>query len=1045
MNCVFRLLTIAGIFAATAAAQLTRGFVSGTVTDPAGAIMPRVKVTLTRETTSSRHTTLTNQSGVFRFVALESGTYSVVFEKDGFTTTRLDNIELTTAQEVVLNQILPVGASATTISVEGTAPGVQLSKATPTVERTMGQQLIENLPFREVADLAILSPGTVVTGSEFTQIAYSANGQRAGANTITTDGIDNKDPQYGFVSLRSTRELAAELQVRTNSYSAEFGRGLGAQVSIVTRSGTNRWRGEAWDYYGANWMSAVTLANKYAGRPDARFSDHQAGGSLGGPLRRDRTFLFVLGQYAPHREGASANGIGTINIPTAAGYAILSRIPFGQGQTPQSRQAVLDAISFLPEIHAQIRRYDQVRDVSINGLPVEFGTTRIAQSRPFDGVKVRGKLDHRLSDRDNFTYIVQEDYYRGPIAFAWPFSNNTFGRRFASAEDDRNQMHSLSHIRILSPTVVNEARVSAIRHIDSVVGRDDSLPRTVVSGLFTLGPANVSPFIRPRNTYEAQDVLTWTRARHSFKFGAHLLFVDDTFAGGKQNIWTFNNFTDLLNNQANMLTLRLSSAVWSILSIRRNYFVQDDWKIRPDLTLNIGLRYQLANLPEGMFGATRPEIAATGVPGPVQPDRNDVAPRFGFAYSPRTDSGWLGRLAGDGSTVLRGGYGIGYGLLYDADPNTPPVSAITSNYPWNTMLTIDRELLINAFPVVPGSLPSGGRFEPLAAFQNYPADAQNPTTHFYSMSLQREFARAWILELGYLGSRSYHLYVATEHNPAILSPEQARQVIAVRNSNVIPGTQQRRLYPQRGARTFREATAYSKYHAGYVKFDRRFSRGLLIGANYTWSAVLGVGETNSTVQNKNDFRSDYARESFDVPHRFVIHYLWETPGRRFYGGWRISGTSQWQSGRPFSLLTGVDSNGDGDADSDRPDYHPGGRIVLDPVTGNWRSFTLSLDGTGIAVTPLGANGQPLQWSVPKGGNLGRNTFRAPVFSHWSVSVVKPFRIAEHARLEFRTDAQNLFNHRNFDAPVNTMNNLNFGRNQSTPPSRVVQLGAKLRF
>jgi hypothetical protein len=764
-------------------------------------------------------------------------------------------------------------------------------------------------------------------------------------------------------------------------------------------------------------------------------------------LRRDRTFFFGLLTGDPHREGVSANGLNTITIPTPAGFAALNSVRLADGQTAQARQEVLSSLAFLPEIHAQARRYDTIRNVAVNGANIEFGITRIGQTRPSNAWNAQLRLDHSISAKDSISYFFNEGTFGAPVAIGWPFSNNVFGKRFSSSEDDRSQQHALSHTRVFTPALVNEIRLSASRHIDRVIAHDDSVPRTTVQNFFTIGPAGASPFVRPRNTYEAQNVLTWNRGRHSIKFGAHLLFVDDTISGTKQSTWTFNNFANFLNNQADSLTIRLGSSVQTILSHRQNYFVQDDIKLRPDVTVNIGLRYQLANLPEGLFGAATPAIASAGVPGPVLPDRNDVAPRFGFAYSPRAASGWKHRLLGDSATVLRGGYGIGYGLVYEGEIGATLLQ-LSNNYPWNDTRMLDRGQLINAFPAAPAVIQGSG-FNPLATFVNYPENAKNPTTHFYSVSLQRQFAHHYIFEMGYLGSRSYHLYAATEHNPAILTPDQAQKVIAAGTSNVIPDRQQRTLHPEWGLRTFLETSAYSNYNAGYVRFDRRLSRGLLIGANYTWSATLGVGESDIRVQDTKNFRTDYARSAVDIPHRFVFHYVWQTPGRRIYGGWRISGVSQWQSGRPFSIVTGVDSNGDGgpanNSGGDRPNYNSDGRLTLDPVTGNWRTFVTPIDGTGIVVTPLGTNRLPLQSSMPYGGNLGRNTFRGPAFSLWNLSAMKSFRIAETATLEFRANTTNLFNHRNFGPPVASMNSVNFGSNTSTPPSRVVLLGAKLRF
>jgi hypothetical protein len=234
-----------------------------------------------------------------------------------------------------------------------------------------------------------------------------------------------------------------------------------------------------------------------------------------------------------------------------------------------------------------------------------------------------------------------------------------------------------------------------------------------------------------------------------------------------------------------------------------------------------------------------------------------------------------------------------------------------------------------------------------------------------------------------------------------------------------------------------------------VKFDRSLTAGLTIGANYTWSGSFGNGDgllgSDERPSDLSDYGRDWARTALDRTHRFVIHYMWTTPGKKVYGGCRIAGFSQWQSGRPFSIITGVDSNGDDNYPGDRPDYNPNGRLQVDPVTGDWRSFTTALAGDGAFITPLTAEGAPLANSMPGGGNLGRNTFRAPGFALSSVALMKLFRLGEHRSFEFRAECTNVFNHRNFGPPVATMNSPQFGRNMSDPPSRAVLMAVKIRF
>jgi hypothetical protein len=1053
MHTTFRIAWLGGLLAVSGWAQLTQGFLSGAVTDPSGAVVPSVVILLTETSTGVTQRGVTNQAGVYRFVGLEPGTYTADYSKPGFETLRAANIELKTAQEVVLNQAIALAGSAIAVTVESSTAGAQLSKATPSVERRVGQDVLEALPFagsRQVSDVAMLAPGVALTASgptggrgedvESQATGFTANGQRGTANNVLLDGVDVKDSQFTTAQTRHSPEGVAEVHVQTNSFSAEFGRQVGAQISIVTRGGTNQFHGQTWDYFGANRLSAATLANKRAGLEAVRFSEHQAGGSLAGPIRKNRTFFFGLVETTRHAEGDTVNGIQSITIPTASGLAALSRVPLGPDQTPESRKAVLSALSFLTGVHEEIRRYESISTTPVNGVPIEIGTARVPLSPPFVRWNVQARVDHHVSGSDSLSYRFVRQQFDAPVHLG-SFTNTQFGRRFASSNDSDVQIHGLNYTRILTPALINQLRVSANRSTGRIVATEDSLPRTVITGVGTLGPAAVSPLIRPNDSYDLQDVLTGTRGRHSIKIGFELLKIDDVISSNKQNVWTFPNLAAFINDRATSLALRLKTSSEPFRSLRQNYFVQDDFKVRPNFTLNLGLRYQAANIPSGLFSAATPEIAQLGVPGRPRPDRNDWAPRFGFSWSPSPGGAFGKRLLGPGTTVLRGGFGIGYGILYEGDAGGN-VLGIVSNYPWNLVQTLDTPQIANRYPAGPAVDPASPGASATATFENYPIDAKNPTTHFYSFSVQRELRGQYVVEAGYLGNRSYHLFQRVQRNPSLLTPEQAQQVIDSQNTGRIPSPAQRRLNPAWGPRNRLETIGNSNYNAGYVKVDRRLAKGLMVGGNYTWSATLGDSDGSALEGNP---RLDYSRLVTDRPHRFVIHYVWQTPGKRIWGGWRISGVSQWQSGRPFSITTGVDSNGNGTAPvADRPDHNPAGSIALDPVTGDWRSFTSPLTG-GVFVTPLGTNRLLLLYSMPYGGNLGRNTFRGPSFALWSLSVAKLFAVTEHIRLELRADTTNLLNHRNFGPPVSSMNDANFGRNDSNPQSRVILLAAKIRF
>jgi hypothetical protein len=562
---------------------------------------------------------------------------------------------------------------------------------------------------------------------------------------------------------------------------------------------------------------------------------------------------------------------------------------------------------------------------------------------------------------------------------------------------------------------------------------------------------------RLQDTFQWQNVTTKLTGKHSLKFGADIRYLKLFNRSGfdSKGTFVFNNLEDFMNNNAFSFTQAVNEATFDARHKTAYLFFQDNFKVTRDLTLNLGLRYEIQSIPlDGFFGAANSEIAAALVPGPVRQDRNNWAPRLGFSYSP-SKGGWL---FGDGLTVIRGGYGMGYDVLFF---NIATVTA--SNYP-----RVVTQVVNNVPNQYPNLLPKQATvppFNPMAQFVNANEDMQNPTSHYYSLSIQRQFARNYIVEAGYSGNRNYHQIRQGQLNPSILTPAQSAQVIATGNQNAIGSVQQRRLYPQFGPRVTIEATAMSKYNAAFVRFDRKFANGFLLGANYTFSKTmsdndesLGVADiTNSSPQVPQDFfnyRNEWSRSVFDRPHRAVIYYNYDIPGanlsanpvvKRIIGGWGITGSHEWQSGQPFTIRTGVDSGGTGTTAPHRPNYNPNGTIAMDPVTGNLRTFTTPLNGTGIVVSPLTASGTPLANSMPGGGDLGRNTLRGPGHMQTNFSLFKDIAITERWRIRLKSDWINAFNQRNFGNPVATMVSPNFGQNTTDPGGRTMLLSAHIRF
>jgi len=1037
------LLLCSGLFA-----QLTRGFISGTVQDSSGGSIEAVTVTITNLDTNIKRDTTTNSAGVYRFVGVEPGEYSVAFSKSGFESKGLGRISVGTTQEVVVNNTLAIAAMATEVEVKDAPAGVELAKSSATIERTFRAERVESLPTigatRDVTRLTLLAP-TVARATGATVL--SANGQRSRNNNFTIDGVDNNDVGVGVAAVRIIPEQVAEFQAQTSAYSAEFGRNNGAQISTTTKSGTNSFHGDVYDYFAADWMESLTLAQKRTGvYENPRYVQNEPGANVGGRIIKDRTFFFSLIDTTQRNGSPSLDFASPITIPTPEGLAALANAPLGPDQTTQSRQATLGALGFLKDIYPQIHNYDSKNTVNVNGVPVQVGTTRIPLFNPVSFWTVVNRIDHQLTSKDSLSYRNAFDKQERPnIA-----SNTGFGNKWSAAQNILSQTHSLSETRVFSPRLMNEFRASFSRKNLAFPENDPNASTVLITAAFNIGGLNNFPQGRIQNTLQFQNIATYLAGRHSWKMGVDFrrLSMTDTQGADTKGTWRFDTLADFINSRASRVTQAVNTASSEPRQNLTSLFFQDDFRATPNLTLSVGLRYEMNTLPFGLFGVTDPALLAIGVPGPAQPDKNNFAPRLGIAYSPNAQ------------TVFRGGYGVSYdqiffNLISNVAPNLPRVISDTKFAPDT----------YNLYPNLPKITTSTVAIPATTTFFNFLEHPQNPTTHFYSFSIQRDIARTYVVEIGYSGNRSYHQIRQGELNYGVLTTGQAATVIATKNINSIPALQARRLNPAWGTRLIYDTTAGSYYNAMYLRFDKKLGHGLEVGANYTWSDLMSDNDDPLNMANlgdsspalPQDFRNytpEWSRSAYDRPHRFVAFYSYVTPrvsshvGRQILSGWQVSGITEFQSGQPFTVRTGVDSIGNGKTDpSNRPDYNPAGVFLSDQVNGNLRTFTSPLVG-GVFVTPLTTAGLPLANSMPFGGNLGRNTFRGPRFVTSNLSLSKTFSITERWKLRIRNDFYNLFNHRNFGPPENRMSAATFGQNtrdQVGDSSRNMLASVKLIF
>ena len=1052
-------LWMALAFAGPAAAQMTRGGISGTVRDATGGVVPGATVTVTSVVTNQARTTVSDAQGFYRVAALEPGRYTVRTELTGFSTQETRDVPVYTARDSSLDVALKVGGASEDVTVTAKPDSVELNKTDGTIGMTSTERQAVELPLstgRNINNLVLLAPNVMNAtaanngATNIGQGSYVINGQRSRNNNYMIDGSDNNDISVTIATSQIVPEAVQEFQVLTNAYSAEFGRSSGGQVNLITKSGSNTFRGDVWEYYTDSGLYSLTNIEKESGlTKPAKYHRHQFGADIGGPVIKDKLFFYALYQHDMQRPDQRPSTVsGTPRIPTPAGFAALRNVPLGAGQTAASRQAVLDRIGFLQDVYGQGVTFRNVSTTLVNGVPIETGQTNVNIVDPSTYKSPLFRLDYRIGSSDNLTarYSYNGRVDENAISYC------AFGELFCGGQSLKDTNMALSETHTFSSNVLNEARLSLVKRDLLFPENDPSSPTANITGLFQVGGDTNFPQGRVSDSWQFSDTLTWLKGKHSMKFGVDIRYnkLDNIAAFNSKGSFTFNSLQDYMNNNAFLFQQALQTASFQATQWQTFYFVQDDFHVTPDLTLNLGLRYEVSTVPLGFFGATDPQSLASLVPPPVEKDKNNWAPRIGFAWSPRSS----GSLLGDGKTVVRGGWGIGYDVLFY---NLLVVDA--SNFPRVVTASVN-----NVQNVYPNLLTSSGAavFNPLAAWTNSNQNTQSPSAQYYSLSAQRELGD-FIVELGYSGSRGYHGINQIDFNPArVVTPEQAALVRQTGNAAAIPGIQARRLNPQFGVRTRIPADdgpegvdteARSTYNAGFIRVDKRFSSGLQFGASYTLSklmsnndASLGEGGTtrgsSQRPQDYFDYGAEWSIGQFDRTHRFVTNYIYEVPGpksgllKQVLGGWQVSGVTQFQSGRPFTIVTNVDTNGDGNTGSDRPNINPSGTFVWDD---DHKNFT----NNGFYTVPLGSNNLPLANSLGN-GNAPRNSERGAPFWQTDLSVLKRFSLGQR-QLHIRADMINAFNQDRYDNPVNLMNSPSFGQNTNDFGRRSVILSAKVIF
>jgi hypothetical protein len=1022
-------------------AQTSRGTVLGAVTDPQGAVIPGATAELKNVETNQTRTSTTNDSGIYRFDAVDLGRYELRLSAQGFRAYTAKGIEIQANRVATFDAQLETGGTEVVVEVNaGTEEILQKSDAVRGGNfnfKEISKISLANLNPYEITRLlpgVILPTGTTNFGN-FGSSGFSINGSRPRGNNYLLDGTENNDisvtgPAYSL----SNEDAVAEVSLQTGLFSAEFGRAGGGVFNQVTKSGTNQFHGTARELYLSQAFNATTNGNRLNGlKKPPVFTENIFGGTFGGPIKKDKTFFFGSAQWDRFRSTANFNAGTPVNggpfiVPTANGLARLRQL-FPAGSNPRV-DLFLSAFNGLVGVSSPTQiALGKAPGGTVDRGSIEFGGVGIPSASISNGRQFTGRVDHTISEahRLAFRYLFDDS-----ISTPSNISNPGFIQDF----NGRSQNFLVSYTWLIAPTMTNELRFSYGRInfnfpiSGTSVADAFTLPKVNIQGITGYGIETNIPQFRIANNYLVQETMSKVYKSHTFRFGGEYLrqlaqqrppFVErGSFnfqgSGGSTGL---ANYIDNLSGFRSTANKNFGDPVYRPNLNRVSLFFQDTWKVTQELTLTLGLRYedfgQPANAAFG-FPAINLDPTTFLIPNTVARDRNNLGPVVGFAWAPRFRTGVLGFLFGEEKTVWRGGYQVSYDTFFNnllsniaADS---PNSLSTTFTDASSGSAVTSRGTANFFP---GSLPATARTPVATDSQTslFNPGIRNPYTQRFSLELQRELPWKVVVDVAYVGSLGRKLFVTEDVNPL-----------------VAPGV---RRYTNLGIRRMRTNGVNSAYNALQVRVDKGFSHGFQFISSYTYSKNIDNNSEVFATSNSGNASSlssvpvfqgglnlDRALSDFDRRQVFTTGYIWDLPGPRqgllgqIAGGWQLGGAVVFQSGAPYSLNNGSDRNGDGVTGTDRPD------IGNPNAPHNTRATISTTCSTGFANPD--ANGACVTANdvyvvqgtgFPTVKTIGRNTERSKAGQNFSTSVFKTFNVTERFKVEYRFETFNTFNHPQF--------------------------------
>ncbi len=1074
----------------SAMAQQETATIIGEIKDPTGAAVPRARITITNNETGLSVKSESNEQGLYVVTSLKPGPYSVTAEVSGFKKIVRGGITLQVNQVVRIDMDLQVGEL--TSIVEITQGAALLETETSARGSVIDQKKIVDLPLngRDYNQLALLSPGVLPGTPRLASVNFkgvlNVNGNRTFNNVFLLDGVDNISYSNSFRGenvqlVQPSIEALQEFKIQTNAYSAEFGRSSGAVVNATIKSGTNAIRGSVYEFLRNDVLDANNFFSNALGAPKPVRQRNQFGAAVGGPLIKNRTFWFGDYEGLRDREGVprvrqvptadEKAGLFSSSVvdPFAAGRPEFAKNAAGRWVIPQNRWDPVGAaiVKLIP-------------DANVPGTTI-YASTPVTRTRQ-DQFDVR--LDHQfkptLTMFGRYSFVDTNTFRPAPLpGLAEGSFNDAFG-----ANENRSQGLAIGLTWTFSPTMVGEFRFGyargdyytnppnfgvdgpgqvGLKNVPNDPAITGGLPKINIQGFDAVGRHTSTPQFQTPRSYNPRGTINWNRGLHLIKFGGEFLRAETMINDLNATVGRMNFENRFTNRAVGDLLLGLPSQLaltsYTVMDQGQNmqfYFIQDDYKITSRLTLNLGLRYEYATPPmekENRFSNFDPKTGTVvfakdgGVydRALIYPDRNNFAPRFGFAWSPQ--SRW----------VVRGAYGVFFnhtvrqgreGLLGFNPPflvdnllqtTLTGAAAVASAAPFR---------LSNGYP--------SGLLDPNSLSPTISRRAQDPNQRTayiqqYNFGVQYELLKDLLLDVAYVGNKGTKLNGFRNLNQ--------RAVITNANGSQAAGA---RPYPAFGDIQWMENRVGASYNSLQARLEKRFSNGLTGLVSYTWGkALTGAPDHISTSgggagvdtgmfrepQDGNNVAADRGLAEFDVKHRFVASYVWELPfgrNRRFgnnwnkpadllLGGWQLTGIHALQTGLGLTAtLGGASVLNIGGERRARPN------LIGDPVLPSEQRTVarwFNTDAFQAAFSP-----------APQAfGTAGVGVMRGPGSINFDFTLAKNIYLTERRYLQFRTEFFNAFNRANFGPPNIARESTGFGQILSASNARIIQFALKFYF